>query len=87
VSALDPVTIARRTYRDICRQFGTDAVTEENAILSVDPKLLPPCALAVLLDSDAATVEYYDWLVDQTARSQAEHEWIRTTRASARVRS
>jgi hypothetical protein len=72
--SLDPVVIARRAYQEVCRRIGTDAATEENAILSVDPKFLPPCALAVLLDADAATVEYYDWLTGQTETAQAEHD-------------
>ena len=67
------VTSARRAYCDYCLSLGTTAIDEENAALSVGREFLPPCALAVLDDRDAATVEYYQWLTDGTAAAQAEH--------------
>ena len=68
------VTSARRAYCDYCLSLGTTAIDEENAALSVGREFLPPCALAVLDDRDAATVEYYQWLTDGTAAAQAEHD-------------
>ena len=71
----DPnVTSARRAYCDYCLSLGTTAMAEENAALSIGREFLPTCALAVLDDSDAATVEYYQWLTDGTAAAQAEHD-------------
>ena len=68
------VTSARRAYCDYCLSLGTTAMAEENAALSIGREFLPTCALAVLDDSDAATVEYYQWLTSVTAAAQAEHD-------------
>jgi hypothetical protein len=68
------VDVARAEYAALCRELGTDAVTEENAILSIGHEFLPPCALAVLAESDAATVEYYEWLTEQTQAAQDAHD-------------
>ena len=65
---------ARTAYAVLCASFGTDVTAEENAILSVGREFLPPCALAVLADRDAATVEYYEWLTMQTQQAQDEHD-------------
>ena len=74
MSGAKAVTSARRAYCDYCLSLGTTAIDEENAALSVGREFLPPCALAVLDDRDAATVEYYQWLTDGTAAAQAEHD-------------
>jgi hypothetical protein len=74
-----PLAAARRAYAALCAELGTDPIAEENAILSIGRGLLPPCALAVL-DADqgdksaAATVEYYDFLTEQTQAAQDAHE-------------
>lgn len=68
------VDTARAAYAALCAEYGTDPVTEEQAILSVDRKCLPACALAVLDDPAAASVEYFAWLTEQTSQAQAEHD-------------
>ena len=71
---MDNIQSARCTYAAYCTEIGTDAVTEENAILSVGREFLPACALAVL-DGDKATVEYYEWLEEQTRQAQDDREY------------
>ncbi len=70
---MDKIQRARCTYAAYCTEIGTDAVTEENAILSIGREFLPACALAVL-DGYGATVEYYEWLMGQTRQAQDEHD-------------
>ena len=41
------------------------AVEFEHHTLGIGREFLPECALAVIADRDAATVEYYEWLLDQ----------------------
>jgi hypothetical protein len=65
---------ARAEFASFCAQIGSTDVDEENAILSVGREHLPPCAIAVIEDRDAATEQYYEWLLSQTAQAQAEHE-------------
>lgn len=71
---MNTTNTARAEFAAICQDCGTDPVTEENAVLSIGREFLPPCALAVLDDRDAATVEYYEWLCEQTRDAQAEHD-------------
>ena len=59
---------ARLAYVALCEGIGSDSVTEETAILSAGREFLPPCAV------DAASVEYYAFLTEETERAQAEHE-------------
>ena len=68
------VEAARREYVTFCANLGTDAVSEENAILSIGRESLPPCAIAVLDDRESATVEYYEWLTKQTQTAQDKHD-------------
>jgi len=65
---------ARATFYALCSDLGTTPVAEENAILSVGREFLPPCAIAVLNDRDAATVEYFEWLSAETQTAQDEHD-------------
>lgn len=68
------VESARAEFAALARAVGSAALDEETAILSVGIEFLPPCARAVLDDPDAATVEYYDWLSEQTQAAQDEHD-------------
>jgi hypothetical protein len=65
---------ARLAYVALCEAIGSDSVTEETAILSAGREFLPPCALAVLDDRAAVSVEYYAFLTEQTEKAQAEHD-------------
>jgi len=69
-----PLDAARAEYAALCESLGTDQVAEENALLSIGREHLPPCAIAVLEDRDAATVEYYDWLTSETQAAQDAHD-------------
>jgi hypothetical protein len=71
VSAVPTVQEARARFVALAESIGSTALDEETAILSVGREFLPPCALAVLDDSDAATVEYYEWLTEQTREALA----------------
>jgi hypothetical protein len=65
---------ARAAYVAYCQEIGSDAVSEESAILSIGREFLPRCAQAVLDDRDADSVEYYEFLMEQTREAQTEHE-------------
>jgi hypothetical protein len=65
---------ARHAYAELCRDFGTDPIVEEQAILAIGREHLPPCAVAVLDNPDAVTEEYYDFLTAQTQAAQDEHD-------------
>ena len=65
---------ARLAYVALCEGIGSDSVTEETAILSAGREFLPPCAVAVLDDRDAASVEYYAFLTEETEKAQDEHD-------------
>jgi hypothetical protein len=65
---------AKAHFYEVAYECGSDPVTEENAILSIGQDLLPPCALAVLADRDADSVEYWEFLAEQTEIAQAEHD-------------
>ena len=65
---------ARLAYVALCEGIGSDSVTEETAILSAGREFLPPCAVAVLDDRDAASVEYYAFLTEETEKAQADHD-------------
>lgn len=67
---MSAVDIARKEYAELCASFGLDAVTEENAILSVGREFLPACALVVRDHTGPTTVEYYEWLTEQTSTAQ-----------------
>lgn len=71
---MQTVSAARNTFANYCREIGSDPVSEENAILSVGLEHLPQCARDVIANPDAATVEYYNWLLEQTRISQDEHD-------------
>ena len=66
----------RELFAVCCEEIGTDAVTEENAILQAVPReLLPPFARAVLDDSRAEPApEYWAWLIESVETAQAEYE-------------
>lgn len=64
---------ARANFIVLCEKFGSDHVAEENAILSIGREFLPPCAIEVL-DNKTESVEYYQWLANQTTAAQDEHE-------------
>jgi hypothetical protein len=68
------VATARAAYVAYCEALGSTGVDEETAILSAGREFLPPCAIAVLDDRDAATVEYYEWLTEQTQEAQDAHD-------------
>ena len=63
----------RQTFIDCARACGSDPITEEQAILSIDCAFLPPCALAVL-DGGEATAEYWAFLIEQVEQAQADHD-------------
>lgn len=65
---------ARLAYNALCESIGSDPIAEVSAILSIGREFLPPCAIAVLDDRDAATVEYYEFLTAETEKAQAEHD-------------
>lgn len=65
--------LAESRFIEAARACGSDAATEESAILSAGREFLPPCAL-VVLDGGDATDEYWDWLRGQTERAQEEHD-------------
>lgn len=68
------IDTARNAYRAYCTEIGSDPIAEENAILSIGRDLLPPCAVAVLDDRNADSVEYYEFLTEQTSEAQAGHD-------------
>ena len=80
---------ARLAYVALCEGIGSDSVTEETAILSAGREFLPPCAV------DAASVEYYAFLTEETEKAQAEHdrefaeghEWHADTRSGSSARA
>jgi hypothetical protein len=74
---------ARAAYVAYCQEIGSDAVSEESAILSIGREFLPRCAQAVLDDRDADSVEYYEFLMEQTREAQTEHERALRTMAGA----
>lgn len=59
------IGIAGVDYCELCDQYGVGPIQFENEILSIDRKFLPACALAVLADRAAVTVEYYRFLAEQ----------------------
>jgi hypothetical protein len=64
---------AEKQFIALCEECGSDAVSEETAILSVGREFLPAFAL-VVFDGGQATDEYWQWLASQTASAQAEHD-------------
>ena len=84
--AVNELDQAAREFGELCSSLGTTAVAEESAILSIGREFLPACAIAVLDKSGPATVEYYEWLTEQTQDAQdahdaehaAGHEWHET---------
>ncbi len=64
---------ARLAFITLAEKCGSDAVSEENAILSIGREFLPPCALRVL-DHGKYTAEYWNWLTGQTQQAQDEHD-------------
>ncbi|OGS00202.1 MAG: hypothetical protein A2V88_08315 [Elusimicrobia bacterium RBG_16_66_12] len=66
------IEIARLEFVLVAGESGSDSLSEEQALLSVDRRCLPACALAVL-DGGERTVEYYQWCREQTLQAQAEH--------------
>ena len=69
----DAIVKARATFRAAAEECGSDAVSEEQAILSVGREFLPPCALA-MLDDGTESAAYYEWLTEQVEKAQAEHD-------------
>lgn len=67
---------ARARFLALAESFGSTGVDEENVILSVGREFLPACALAVLADRDAATVEYYEWLTEETQAARDTHDAV-----------
>jgi hypothetical protein len=65
---------ARLKFVCLCKEVGSDSISEENAILSVGREFLPPCAIAVLDNRNASSVEYYEWLSSQTMAAQDQHD-------------
>lgn len=64
---------ARERFYQAAADAGSDPVSEENAILSIDRAHLPHCAV-VVLDGGDASDEYWDFLRAQTEQAQAEHD-------------
>jgi len=61
----NPVETARVDYATYCESIGSDAMAEEEAIVSaVGVSAMPP----------AETVEYYAFLRSQTEQAQNEHD-------------
>lgn len=79
---INSIEKARQLFNDAATECGSDPITEENAILQAGREFLPECAIAVL-DGGESTVEYWEWLTEQTREAQAqynaeiaaEHEW------------
>ena len=71
--APDAIVKARAAFRATAEECGSDAVSEEQAILSVGREFLPPCALA-MLDDGTESAAYYEWLTEQVEAAQAEHD-------------
>lgn len=69
----DAVELARIEFVDFAEECGSTADAEVGALLSIGREFLPPAALAVL-DGGSPTVEYYEWLLDQTKTAQAEND-------------
>ena len=66
---------AREAYAELCRECGTDAITEEHAILSTAREHLPPCAQTALDGGNVDDApEYWLFLADQTVTAQEEHD-------------
>lgn len=73
-SANEEETMTTRSdFERVACECGSDAVSEENAILQVGREFLPPCAI-VVLDGGEATPEYWEFLISQTEQAQAEHD-------------
>ena len=67
------ITATRQAFIDCARACGSDPISEEQAILSIDREFLPPCAL-VVLDGGEPTEDYWAFLISQTEQAQAEHD-------------
>lgn len=67
------VDVAREAFYAAAVACGSDAYSEEQAILSIGREFLPAHALAVLDQTGEPTVEYWEWLTEQTETAQAEH--------------
>lgn len=65
----------RELYAELCRECGSDAMSEEQAILSAGREFLPACAQEVMDGNTAEPVPgYWLFLADQTVTAQEEHE-------------
>ena len=70
---MNRVEKARQAFIEYATYIGSDALAEEQAILSIGREHLPECARAVL-DGGEPTEDYWDWLRSQTEEAQAEHD-------------
>ena len=64
---------SKAQFEALATEIGSDAISEEQAILNIGREFLPPCAI-VVLDGGEPTDEYWEFLASQTRQAQAEHD-------------